>query len=45
MTVLEDGFEWEGRTYGSLSAVAKEVTGSHWNGLRFFALDRKKEAK
>ena len=45
VTVLEDGFEWEGRTYGSLSAVAKEVTGSHWNGLRFFALDRKKEAK
>ncbi len=45
VTVLEDGFVWEGRQYRSLSAVAKEVTGSHWNGLRFFNLDRKKEAK
>ena len=43
--VLEDGFSWEGREYRSLSAIAKEVTGSHWNGLRFFNLDRKKEAK
>ncbi len=41
VTVLESGFEWEGREYGSLSAIAKEVTGSHWNGLRFFHLTRK----
>ncbi len=45
VTVLDNGFEWEGREYRSLSAIAKEVTGSHWNGLRFFNLDRKKEAK
>ncbi len=45
VTVMEDGFEWEGRQYRSLSAIAREVTGSHWNGLRFFNLDRKKEAK
>ena len=38
VTVLEKGFEWDGRQYRSLSAVAKEVTGSHWNGLRFFNL-------
>ncbi len=44
VTVMEDGFEWEGRQYRSLSAIAKEVTGSHWNGLRFFNLARK-EAK
>lgn len=37
--VLADGgFEYEGERYGSLSAVAKRVTGSHWNGLHFFGL-------
>ena len=45
VTVLENGFAWEGREYRSLSAIAKDVTGAHWNGLRFFALDRKKEIK
>jgi hypothetical protein len=35
--VLEDGyFEYEGSKYRSLSAVAKAVTGSHWNGYLFF---------
>ena len=34
------GFEWEGRTYASLSAVARAITGVRWNGHRFFALDR-----
>ncbi len=41
VTVLESSFAWEGREYRSLSAIAKEVTGSHWNGLRFFSLTRK----
>ena len=36
VTVLEDGFEHEGELYRSLSAVAKAVTGSHWNGYLFF---------
>lgn len=36
--VLEDGFEYEGEAYGSLSAVAKAVTGSHCNGYLFFRL-------
>lgn len=39
--VLDEGFAWNGRTYGSLSAVAKAMTGTNWNGLRFFGLDRK----
>lgn len=34
--VLEDGFEYQSRKYQSLSAVAREVTGTQWNGLRFF---------
>jgi hypothetical protein len=36
--VLPNGFEFEGRRYRTLSAVAKEITGSHWNGFRFFRL-------
>ena len=36
VTVLEKGFEFEGRTYRSLSAIAQEVTGAHWNGFLFF---------
>jgi hypothetical protein len=38
VTVLPDGFEHEGQVYRSLSAVAKAVTGSHWNGHLFFGL-------
>lgn len=36
--VLARGFEYQGRAYRSLSAVAREVTGSHWNGYLFFGL-------
>jgi len=36
VTVLDNGFEFEGDVYRSLSAVAKAVTGSHWNGNYFF---------
>jgi hypothetical protein len=38
VTVLADGYEWQGRKYRSLSAVAKAVTGTNWNGFRFFGL-------
>jgi hypothetical protein len=38
VTVLADGFEFKGERYGSLSAIAKAVTGSHMNGYRFFGL-------
>jgi hypothetical protein len=36
--VLADGFEFEGNRYASLSAVAKAITGSHWNGRLFFGI-------
>ncbi len=38
VTVLHDGYEWEGRPYKSLSAVARAITGTRWNGLVFFGL-------
>ena len=37
--VLPKGFEFEGEVYRSLSAIAAKVTGSHWNGFRFFGLN------
>lgn len=40
VTVLTDGFEWEGDRYKSLTAVAQAVTGKHWNGFHFFGLRR-----
>ncbi len=44
VTVLKDGFDWQGRKFGSLSAVAREITGTRWNGYRFFGLrERKRE--
>jgi hypothetical protein len=42
VTVAADGFEWNGRIFGSLSAVARAITGVHWSGRRFFGLDRGK---
>lgn len=36
--VLEDGFEYQSQRYRSLSAIAREVTGTRWNGLLFFGL-------
>ena len=38
VTVLADGYEWQGRPYQSLSAVARAITGTRWNGLVFFGL-------
>lgn len=38
VTVLADGFEWEGRPYKSLSAIARAITGTRWNGWTFFGL-------
>ena len=44
VTVLRDGFDWQGRKFKSLSAVAREITGTRWNGYRFFGLrERKRE--
>ena len=36
--VTERGFEWRGETWRSLSAIAREITGAHWSGPRFFGL-------
>lgn len=38
VTVLKDGFDWQGRKYKSLSGIAREITGTRWNGYRFFGL-------
>lgn len=36
--VLEKGFEYSGKIYKSLTAIAREITGAHWNGYLFFNL-------
>lgn len=36
--VTEQGFRWRERTWRSLSAIAREITGAHWSGPRFFGL-------
>jgi hypothetical protein len=38
VTVAPDGFDWQGTTYASLSAIARAITGTAWSGPRFFAL-------
>ena len=40
VTVVSDGFDWQGATYPSLSAIARAITGTAWSGPRFFALAR-----
>ena len=43
VTVLEGGFAYEGKTYESLSEIARLITGTRWNGPRFFGLRTGKE--
>jgi hypothetical protein len=38
--VRDDGFEYEGERYRSLSVIAKRITGAHWSGPRFFGLTK-----
>ena len=38
VTVAADGFDWQGTTYASLSAIARAITGTAWGGPRFFGL-------
>jgi hypothetical protein len=45
VTVLKDGFEWDGKRYKSLSAVARSITGTRWNGYRFFGLRERKRGE
>lgn len=40
VTVRDDGFEFKGQRYRSLSKIAREITGAHWSGPRFFGLGR-----
>jgi hypothetical protein len=42
--IQADGVEWRGQRYPSLSAVAREITGAHWSGPRFFGLRRRSPA-
>jgi hypothetical protein len=42
--ILEEGFAWNGQTFGSLSQIAKAMTGTNWNGHRFFGLRQGKTA-
>ena len=42
VTVTADGFEWQGRPYRSLSAIARTITGTRWNGWVFFGLKNRR---
>lgn len=39
VVILADGVEWRGQRYRSLSVVAREITGAHWSGPRFFGVN------
>ena len=45
VTVQDKGFEYRDEQYGSLSQVARRITGSRWSGPAFFGLKRRREAK
>jgi hypothetical protein len=42
VTVLQDGYEWQGRPFKSLSSIARTITGTRWNGLLFFGLKNRR---
>ncbi len=44
VTVTADGFEWQGRPFKSLSAIARAITGTRWNGWVFFGLKSHRRA-
>ena len=41
VVVCEDGFEYEGQRYRSLTVIAERITGAHWSGPRFFGLTQR----
>jgi hypothetical protein len=45
VTVVNDGFLWNGETHRSLSSIARAITGTQWNGPRFFGMREKKTAE
>ena len=38
VTIIDGGFQWEGARYTNLTAIARAITGTNWNGPRFFGL-------
>ena len=44
LIVLDDGFEYRGERHASLSKLAKEITGTHWNGFLFWGLQRRRRS-
>ena len=42
--VREDGFEYQGQRYRSLTVIAKQITGAHWSGPRFFGVSKRARA-
>ena len=42
--ILDNGYRFDGKTYPSLTAIAKRITGTHWSGPRFFGLTPKRKA-
>lgn len=38
VTVMQNGYEYNGKKYKSLSAIANEITGTRWNGKKFFGV-------
>lgn len=45
VTVVNDGFEFQGKTYRSLTAITKVITGAHWNGPAFWGLRRNGDSR
>jgi hypothetical protein len=45
VSVLEHGFQMDGKEYASLTAIAKKITGAKWSGPRFFGLNGKRGAR
>jgi hypothetical protein len=45
VTIVADGFQWQNETYSSLSTIARTITGTNWNGPRFFGLREAKEPR
>ena len=42
--VREDGFEYDGQHYRSLTVIAEQITGAHWSGSRFFGVSERARA-
>jgi hypothetical protein len=45
VTVLDDSYEYQGRPFKSLSAIARAITGTRWNGLVFFGIKNQRSAQ